>query len=106
MNGRHEVDCVNRIDGERIAKRVVRREEALGVLKERAPLFSWLDGLGLVAAVCIGMELGTLNGDFHWLASGAGGIGFYLAMLAYVECLRLRRRLNAAIALIETAPSP
>lgn len=66
------------------------------------PTFSWQDGLAIVAAVCVGGYCGPMLGDaYPWLVDAVAGIGFYCGISAYGECLRLRRRLNAAIALLD-----
>jgi hypothetical protein len=92
--------------GQRIAKEVARRAWATEVLSERIHVFSWIDGLGLIAAVGIGGSFGAFFDSSRWLVDAAAGIGFFIGATAYVECLRLRRRLEAALVLLrEDNPS-
>lgn len=86
--------------GQRIAKEVARRAWAAEVLSERIHVFSWTDGLGLIAAVGIGGSFGAFFDSSRWLVDAAAGIGFFIGVTAHVECLRLRRRLEAALVLL------
>lgn len=96
------MEPINPVDAARIARDVERRAEARRVLDERMPIFSWNDGLAIAVAVGVGGYCGPTLGDaYPWLPDAVAGIGFYLGLSAYGECLRLRRRLNAAIALLD-----
>jgi|GEM_PF-2264662 len=95
------MNASTQIDGEKIAKAVVARSQALHtLLNEKRTVFSW-QYLGLI----------LLGGFWGWLVLKTGayssvfvavaaGVGFVLACAAFIECVKLRRRLEALIVLV------
>ncbi len=89
------------IEGQRIASNVAAQGEATRILSERPIALSWwaisplrIVGLG---AGCIGLVSDPRSTS---LLSVAGLMGILLGSMACVECLRLNKRLNAAVALL------
>lgn len=89
------------ISAERLAKSVASRADALEIMDARQPKLSFLNAC---AAVLFGAGI-------SWLAAHTGpgtpfivgvpaGAGFLLAANSYFECIRLRKRLDAAVVLI------
>jgi hypothetical protein len=89
------------IAGERLAKSVVLRTEALEALRAPRPKLA-LWHMFLTAVIGAGIAwLGAHAGANSVFAIGiAAEVGFLLAVTAYVECIRLRRRLDAAVVLL------
>lgn len=85
-------------EGERIAKALARRDWANRVLEERVRPLSWADGGSVLAALVIGATFGQIVPS-PWLGF-ASGTALSLAMSCFGECLRLRRRLEAALLLL------
>lgn len=95
------MNASTQMDGETIAKAVVARSKALDTLfNEKQGVFSW-QYVGLT----------VLGGAWGWvvflagqkatlLVSIAAGSGFFLAAAAFLECVRLKRRLDAVLVLV------
>lgn len=95
------------IDGKRLAKTVASRMKAYEILRAPSSKATWWH-LGLAVVVGTGMSwFGAHAGSNSVFAIGiAAEIGFLLAANAYFECVRLRKRLDAAIVLLlERDPS-
>ena len=102
MNQMNTGNAAAQIDGERIAKAVAVRSQALDeFLNEKRTVFSWkyigLIGLGGVWGWFVTTQ--TTSGPV--LVGIAAGIAFFIAPAAFVECIKLRRRLEAVIALMK-----
>jgi hypothetical protein len=98
----------DQITGERIAKDVAPRSEALRVLTQPTSSFSRWHLLGnLVAGVAIGSSSSRFAGPSGPVIVGVvSGVGFFLGIAACNECLSLRRRLDAVVALLRTDAHP
>lgn len=89
------------IVGERIAKDVAARSAALDLLALRPHVFSWWHVSFLVLLVIGNTWLSTHAGSTTvFVIGGVAQLGFLLAINAHVECLKLRRRIDAALVLV------
>ena len=90
------------IDGERIAKDVIAQTLALEAISKRPRNFSpWNYGLSLLFGSAWGVFIASYTGPHAQLILGsASGIAVILSITTFWECLRLRRRLDAAIVLL------
>ena len=89
------------IIGERLAKDVAARAAALDVINARVHIFSWWHVCVLVALVAGNTWLGAHAGSTTMFVVGAvAQLGFLLAVNAHVECIKLRKRLDAALVLL------
>ncbi|MBS1144951.1 MAG: hypothetical protein H6R14_2357 [Proteobacteria bacterium] len=95
------MNIVNQLEGNRIAKEVTAQAEALALIRARPTNFSqWHYVLAIVAGGCIG-ALNAYAGEYAQLFMGmSAGIGFFVGVVAFQECLKLRRRFDAAIVLL------
>ena len=96
------MDIVKQLDGERIAKDVAARSQALEVLSRR-PKFAaqWSYWLNTVFGSSLGGYLASYGGSHGQLLLGAvSGAAFFLSLTVFQDCIRLRRRLDAAIVLL------
>lgn len=95
------MNIANQLEGSRIAKEVTAQHEALELIRARPTNFSqWHYGLAIVAGGCIG-ALNAYAGEHAQLLVGIlAGIGFFVGVVAFQECLSLRRRFDAAIVLL------
>lgn len=95
------MDVLNQLEGNRIAKEVTAQQEVFELISARPKKFSQWD---YVLATGVGGCIGAINsyaGDYAQLFAGIlAGIGFSLGVVAFQECLSLRRRLDAAIVLL------
>lgn len=90
------------IAGERISKDVAARAAAVDVITSRVHFFSWWH-------ICLFVLLGVGNTWFSayagsttmFVVGGIAQLGFLLALNAHVECFRLRRRIDAALVLVQ-----
>jgi hypothetical protein len=94
------MNAASELDGARIAKAVSATAEATDVLRRtQRPSVVWffvMVGSGFVLSA----SLASVFASTQWLVATGAGAGFTLAMLAHLECLRLHRRLNAALVLL------
>lgn len=90
------------LDGEKIAKAVAARSQALDtLLNEKRATFSWQYlGLALLGAVW-GWAVSKAGADGNVLIAGAAGAGFCIAAGAFRECIKLRRRLDAVLVILK-----
>ena len=89
------------IIGERLAKGVVAHAAALDVINARVHIFSWWHVCVLLALVAGNTWLGTHAESTTMFVVGAvAQLGFLLAINAHVECIKLRKRLDAALVLL------
>ena len=96
------MDIVKQLDGERIAKDVAIRSQALEVLNRQPKHASqWSYGFNIVFGSILGGYLAFYERSHGQLLLGAvSGAAFFLSITVFQECLRLRRRLDAAIVLL------
>ena len=89
------------ITGERLAKSVATRADVLDVLDAKQPRLSFLNAC---AAVLVGGGITWLGGQVGsstaFIIGVPAGAGFLLAANSYFECIRLRKRLDAAVILL------
>ena len=89
------------IIGERLAKNVAAHVAALDVINARVQIFSWWHLCALTALVAGNIWLGAHAGSTTMFVVGAvAQLGFVLAVNAHVECIKLRKRLDAALVLL------
>jgi hypothetical protein len=97
------MNIANQLEGNRIAREVATQQQALELISARprpTNLSQWHYGLAIVAGGCLG-AVNVYAGEHAQLLVGIlAGIGFFLGIAAFQECLSLRRRLNAAIVLL------
>ncbi|MDP3539019.1 MAG: hypothetical protein Q8S26_10015 [Azonexus sp.] len=95
------MNIANQLEGNRIAKEVTAQHQALELISARSPNFSqWHYGLTIVVGCCLGV-LNTYAGEHAQLLAGIlAGTGFSLGVVAFQQCIILRRRLDAAIVLL------
>ena len=103
MNQMNTGNAATQIDGERIARAVTVRSQALDELSSaKGTAFSWkYVGLLVVGGVW-GWFVSTQTTHGPVLVGIAAGIAAFLAPVAFVECIKLRRRLEAVIALMKS----
>ncbi len=96
------MNASTQLDGEKIAKAVAARSQALDtLLNEKRAAFSWQYlGLALLGAVW-GWAVSQAGADGHVLVAGAAGAGFFIAAAALRECIKLRRRLDAMLVILK-----
>ena len=96
------MDIVKQLDGERIAKDLAARSQAFEVLNRRPGLFNqWHYWLLLVLGSVVGGALTYSGGSRAQLVlAPVAAIALFLGGATFQECLRLRRRLDAAIVLL------
>ena len=89
------------IIGEHLAKSVAARAAALDVINARTPALSWWH---LVLLLIVGAAIGWLGAhagsNSVFIIGVAAEVGFLIAVTAFAECIRLRRRLDAALLLL------
>jgi len=95
------MNASTQIDGEKIAKAVVARSQALDtLLNERRVVFSW-QYLGLILLGGVwGWLVSKVGADGNMLVAVAAGAGFSLAAAAFRECIKLRRRQDAMVVIL------
>ncbi len=90
-----------RIAGDQLAKSVARRSEALETLNTESRKWNvWHLCLTIAVGVGISWFGGHAGANGVFVVYAATGAGFLLAANAYFECIRLRKRLDAAIVLL------
>ncbi len=96
------MNIASQLDGNRIAKEVTAQQEALELLRARPKNFSqWHYALALAGGGCLGVLNTYAAGAYAQLFVGIlAGMGFFLGIVAFQECLSSRRRLDAAIVLL------
>ncbi|NOS97402.1 MAG: hypothetical protein HOP25_02895 [Methylotenera sp.] len=88
------------IDSERIFNDVIAQTSALKVIKNCPKRFSnWDYGLWTLIGFAWGWFVSSSE-EAPLILSVASGIAFFLSVAVFRECLRLRRRLDAAIVLL------
>jgi len=86
------------LEGERIAKDVADRAAALDILERNRPTRWWEYMLTFVLAG--GWSWLTVLASSRWLLGLASGVGLFVSVAAFSECVHLRRRVDALQALI------
>jgi hypothetical protein len=95
------VNTEAQITGRRIATDVACRAAALEVIAKRPHVFSWWHVCVLVLLIAGNAWLSTHAGSTTvFVVGGIAQLGFLLAINAHVECLKLRRRIDAALVLL------
>ena len=92
------------IDGQRLAKSVASRAAALDVINEHSPILSWWQ-LALIVLMGISSGwLGTHGGtDGALVLAIAATLGVALALNACIQCIKLRKRVDAVLVLLSSA---
>ena len=107
MNLLNSGNTATQIDGERIAKAVAVRSQALNeLLNEKRSAFSWKYVGLIVPGGFWGWFTSTQTTSGPVLVGIAAGSAFFLAAAAFIECTKLRRRLEAVIALMNSQNAP
>ena len=95
------------LDGERLAKEVANRANALEVLRQRQnPFAAWQYVVLLVVGGLWGYFTSQARSVGAELVGAAAGAGIFLAAAGFRECLSLRRRLNAVLVLVLAHEKP
>jgi uncharacterized membrane protein len=97
------VNIQTQIDGQRLAKSVASRTAALEVINERYPVLSWWQ-LPLIVLMGIGSSwLGTHGGtDGALVLAIVATLGVALALNACIQCIKLRKRVDAVLVLLSS----
>lgn len=95
------MSIAHQLEGERIAKEVTAKHEALELICAHSKKFSlWHYGAAIVTGGGIGAANAFAGEHAQLLVGILAGIGFCVGGAAFQECLCLRRRLDAAIVLL------
>jgi hypothetical protein len=92
------------IDGMRIAKDIASQSAALELLNERQrPLNQWFYALCIAFGAGLGWLVSSSPQGAHAQMTVAvtSGVAFFLAICAFQECIRLRRRVEAMLVLVK-----
>lgn len=85
--------------GRQVARAAEARLDAIEALAKRNPPFRfWHYWLTLLFGVGWGLVVAQI--EVPWLVSSVAGAGLFLAAAAFVQCVRLRRRLDAVVVLL------
>jgi hypothetical protein len=91
------------VEGEIIAKQVAQRAEAEAILaKYRAPIAKWQYLFWLVVGFVWGGSTAAWTTHGALFIGAVAGAAFFLAAVAFRECLDLRRRLDATLVLLRS----
>lgn len=98
------MDSETRILGQQLAREVAARAKAREILEARAHAFSWWQLLltCVAAGICAVLAGRTLS-IATTAAVAVALVAFLLAVAALLECVRLRRRFDAAMVLLAPA---
>ena len=88
------------ITGERIAMDVAARAAAADVLTSKVHFFSWWHVCMIVLFAAGNAWLGSHVSTTMFVVGDVAQLGLLLAVNAHVECLKLRRRIDAALVLV------
>jgi len=96
------MNASTQIDGEKIAKAVVARSQALDtLLNVKSAAFFWhYLGLALMGGAS-GWLISKAGAEGNFAIAVAAGMGSFLASAAFIECIKLRRRLDAILVILK-----
>ena len=97
------MNAATQLEGSRIAKDVASQSAALHRLGEpQRPLNQWIYALFIGLGAAWGWLASSNTGAHAQLLVGiTSGVAFFLAICAFQECIRLRRRLEAILVLFK-----
>lgn len=96
------MNIAKELAGQRIAKQVIAEAEAKEILGKPAQLTKLSYLLYPIAGAGLGVSLGSYQGPYAQILLGVvAGVALILGAFAYSECRVLRRRLNAALILLQ-----
>ncbi len=89
-------------DAESIARSVAAEARARDIVRSgRRALAGWHYPLLIAVGAALGWSLSAGAGPAtHLLSCMVAGVGFFLGSAAFIECIALRRRLDAALVLL------
>jgi len=87
--------------GERLAKLVAARAAALEVINSASsPPLWWHYCFLIILGIGQGWLVSHSGQNGNYVLGSVAGAGFFLAIAAFIECIRLRKRLDATISLL------
>lgn len=99
------MNMATQLDGERIVKQVADEVQAREVLAQRyRPVTTWQYAMALVAGVLWGVLVASqLGSNGSILIGAAAGVGMFVGAASYRQCIQMRRRLDAALVLLQAS---